>query len=440
MKYVTACLFTFLIVSVKAQQSKGINFEKELTWEQVISKAKAERKNIFMDCYTTWCAPCKRMDIEVYTNDSVSTFMNKNFISVKVQMDKTPHDIEAVKRFYPLIDQINKEYRIVSFPSYLFFSSEGQIIHRAGGFMSPHEFVNMAQTSLDPKEQYYVLLSQYRTGNKDYVVMPYLINMAWQLNDRPLLNQLKSDYFKYLDSLEIDQLYSKDVLEFLGSNVQTTRSKYFKIFYLNGNKVNKVVGDDCFARRISDSIIAREYINKGIESLGANQPNWDSLYNVLKRKFSVRYAKRNILWAKFKWSDGKKDARSSIKYFDELIRIDGLDTCRVGYGDGWINNIAYIHIYGGTPFSKGSSDTNEIMNAIRWMEPVVRRSGKVSSDWESMAIDTYAMLLYKIGRKKEAIVWEEKALNIAVNSKAQGEIKAFEGKIAKMKNNDSMWD
>jgi thiol:disulfide interchange protein len=45
--------------------SKGIRFEHGLSWAQVKEKAKAENKYIFMDCYATWCGPCKAMDKNV---------------------------------------------------------------------------------------------------------------------------------------------------------------------------------------------------------------------------------------------------------------------------------------------------------------------------------------------------------------------------------------
>ncbi len=39
--------------------SKVIHFENGLSWEQIKEKAKAEHKYIFVDCYATWCGPCK---------------------------------------------------------------------------------------------------------------------------------------------------------------------------------------------------------------------------------------------------------------------------------------------------------------------------------------------------------------------------------------------
>lgn len=42
-------------------QNKNINFELG-TFEEALAKANKENKLLFVDCYTTWCGPCKQMD------------------------------------------------------------------------------------------------------------------------------------------------------------------------------------------------------------------------------------------------------------------------------------------------------------------------------------------------------------------------------------------
>ena len=63
-------LFTVLPLSLVAQnndlqkkdtiydEGKGVQF-LEISYEQALAKAKAENKRIFIDCYASWCAPCK---------------------------------------------------------------------------------------------------------------------------------------------------------------------------------------------------------------------------------------------------------------------------------------------------------------------------------------------------------------------------------------------
>ena len=89
--------FVFIRSAVLAQD-KGIRFEHNLTWSDIAAKAKAEKKYIFVDCYTTWCGPCKYMTKNIFPLQEVGDFFNQAFINVKYQMDSTAKDDEEVKR------------------------------------------------------------------------------------------------------------------------------------------------------------------------------------------------------------------------------------------------------------------------------------------------------------------------------------------------------
>lgn len=62
--------------------SQGINFFHG-SYEEAIQQAKSENKLLFMDCYTTWCGPCKMLQNNVFPQD-VGEFYNQNFICYKV--------------------------------------------------------------------------------------------------------------------------------------------------------------------------------------------------------------------------------------------------------------------------------------------------------------------------------------------------------------------
>ncbi len=67
----------------------GIKFVNISNWNEVLLKAKNEGKYIFVDCFATWCGPCKEMDKNVYPMDKVGLLVNEKFISVRLQMDST---------------------------------------------------------------------------------------------------------------------------------------------------------------------------------------------------------------------------------------------------------------------------------------------------------------------------------------------------------------
>ena len=66
-----------LIVGLRAE---GMEFFHG-TWEEALAEAKKQEKIIFVDAYAVWCGPCKRMAKNVFTQDRVGEFYNKNFIN-----------------------------------------------------------------------------------------------------------------------------------------------------------------------------------------------------------------------------------------------------------------------------------------------------------------------------------------------------------------------
>lgn len=92
-------LFIFQVIVIA--QEKGIKFQHNLTWDQVLMQAKKENKPIFVDCYATWCGPCKAMEKDVYSKDQIGNFANSRFISVKVQMDRMDRRLLNYSELYP---------------------------------------------------------------------------------------------------------------------------------------------------------------------------------------------------------------------------------------------------------------------------------------------------------------------------------------------------
>src|SRR5580698_5294831 len=91
---------------------QGIQFIKGLRWQQILAKAKAENKYVFVDCYTTWCGPCKYMSQDIFPLSEVGDFFNQHFVNIAIQMDHTDKDSSEVMNWYGDAANIEKLYKI----------------------------------------------------------------------------------------------------------------------------------------------------------------------------------------------------------------------------------------------------------------------------------------------------------------------------------------
>ena len=77
----------FLWISLVSFAQDGVNFE-HLSFREALDKAKSEQKYVFMDCYTSWCGPCKNMTQNVFPQKKAGDYFNPKFICVKYDMEK----------------------------------------------------------------------------------------------------------------------------------------------------------------------------------------------------------------------------------------------------------------------------------------------------------------------------------------------------------------
>lgn len=446
MKRLLCVLIVYFPLVIYAQ---GIKWTEGLTWEQVKEKAEKEEKYIFLDCFATWCGPCKRMDREVYINKMVGNVFNEKFISIKVQMDQTKNDNNQIKSWYQDAKSLSSQYKITIFPTYIFLSSNGAIVHKETGFKEINEFVKIAETATnpgqvynDPYAEYDRLIENYRQGDKEFKRMIYMIRTTHELSNWKLADSITSDYCNYLLGLKQDQLYTKENISFISSiDTKIIKDKFFVLFYPDGKNVDVVMNKKGYAQGIVDKIIQKEdvepFINirstaSGMQAAYVKTPkelpalDWKKLSEIIRKKYNADYARRNVLDAMISWYSRYAIYSKYIEYF--IIRFKKYGVDRPDYDpDLRLNWVAW-------DVFEQITDMSQINFAIQWMEGVVKRSPDAPG-----YIDTYANLLYKAGRKQEALNWEEKALEMALKKQDINDINEFRKNIEKMKCGKPTW-
>ena len=143
MRILLLLFVTFLITSLTNAQgqakdgetkSKGILFNN-ITIEEAKILSKKTGKLIFIDCYTDWCGPCKRMAATSFMDQEVGDLFNQKFINIKIEMEKNPIGSDLAKR-----------YRVRGYPTLLFIDSEGVLVRQLVGMQTSIALITMANS------------------------------------------------------------------------------------------------------------------------------------------------------------------------------------------------------------------------------------------------------------------------------------------------------
>lgn len=188
-------LFTsFIIIGLLAQtisiHAQGINFETD-NWESVKAKAKASGMPIFVDVYATWCEPCKWMDNNSFAEEKVGTFFEKNYVSYKLNIEeKEGLDFE-------------KRYKVTSYPTMLYFDSEGELVHRIIGAYSGADLIAKSKAALLPENQIYTLKKEFEKEKG---------NLAFLRKYADALKRVGEEYM-YIADIYIDLIGKEALVE-----------------------------------------------------------------------------------------------------------------------------------------------------------------------------------------------------------------------------------
>jgi thioredoxin-related protein len=405
-RFIIAILF-FLRVLTYAQ-NKGIHFEQALTWSQVKAKARTENKFIFVDCYATWCGPCKTMDKDVYPNDSIGAYMNARFISVKVQLDTSKLDDAEIKKWYQTAQDIRKQYAINAMPTFLFFDAGGGALTKEVGAKSAKAFLHMIRSVSEKKNQYYALLKDYQNGQLPAELKPTLALKANQLGEKDLALEVATDYMhKYLDKLNDEQFCSKENQDFLNrfSKMITYHDRAFQLFYHQPSKIDSVIYPG-YALVMANLIIYNQEISPYMElaaKSGKKIVDWNLINKNISKKFRHPFGAGTVVDAQVIWYKHLRDYKNYAKYLTLSTdqKFESLKATK-GWG-GWFNlNNAAFDVF------KYSETEIELRRAIVWIDAALPMVGN-DKGYIAGLTDTKANLLYKLNERREAISLEETA-------------------------------
>lgn len=119
-----------------ASPAPGITFQNK-SFDQALKEAKKSGKLIFIDAYTDWCGPCKRMAATSFKDPQVGALYNKNFINLKVEMEKDKDGPDLARR-----------YRVKAYPTLLIVDGNGNLVKQSIGMKNSDQLIALAKSVL----------------------------------------------------------------------------------------------------------------------------------------------------------------------------------------------------------------------------------------------------------------------------------------------------
>ena len=309
------------------------------TWSEVLTAAKEQNKYIFVDAFADWCVPCKWMAKNVFPTEEAGKFYNKHFIIYKLDMEKG----EGV--------DFAKKYKVKVYPSYLFFNSDGELVHRTVGSKPVEKFIQDGKNALNVNTQLMTMNKKYDEGERseqflyDYA---YALSNAYQ--DQMRIAEVTT---AYLDTQKDEDLTSEKNWGVIDKLLYNINSHAFK--YLEENKGK-------FAAKYGEEKVDKKIMNTKIE-----------YYKFMK--------------------DWDEYAKVSAEYVDKYAN------------DDWqaLNGFVW-------DFYENVDDNTMMKKAEKWAE----RSMELDKNYYNT--DTYASVLYKLGKYDDALKYANEAIELAKKS------------------------
>lgn len=236
-------LIVFLFSGLNLVNGQGIEFFQG-TWKEALEEAKKQDKIIFVDAYAVWCGPCKKMAKNVFTKKKVGDFYNKNFLNVKLDMEKG----EGMK--------FRQKYPVSAFPTLFFIDYTGELVLKMKGAQQVEPLIKLGKSALSKIDRSKEYAVAYESGDRS----PELVyNYVKALNQagKPSL-KIANEYLSTQKNLD-----TKENLAFILVAASEADSRIFNLLIDKRKQLEAIHGASAVAAQIEKA--CRNTAEKAIE-------------------------------------------------------------------------------------------------------------------------------------------------------------------------------
>ncbi len=358
-----------LLGTVLPAQGDGIQFNKA-NWAKILQQASEQNRLIFLDAYTSWCGPCKKMARDVFPQKSIGEFYNAKFINVKLDMEKG----EGI--------DVARDYDVNVYPTLLFISGDGTLVHRSAGYHTADQFLDLGKTALDPAKQLSSMMKRYAEGDRSAEFLYNYANARFDAYDGTH-SAIAEEYM----ATQTDWS-SPENMDFLFQFVGDAHSPMFD--YLTSHRAAFIdrFGQQTVIAKIQDLIYNTVYDRQEKSSLDQVDELFAKAYPEKAKQLSSVFRMNYYRQA----GDRANYAKAAVNYFNEF---DG--------NPDELNEAAWT-------FYRVIKDKKLLKKALKWSKKSIKMDDNYYNN------DTLAALYFKLKKKRKARKTAEKAIRIAKNS------------------------
>ncbi len=409
-----------------------VKFEEFSSFETMLSRAKKENKMVFVQVESKECAQCNDVAIKGLSGTALKEKFAINFVSTSVKQDDN--------LYKEIVNKANlKFYNMGS----LYFDSEGNLILKINSTTSnPMAYLENADKAMALSKNTTLkdLEAKYQQGERSKDLLLNLIQEKSKIDfdTRLLLEQ-------YLDLLTLKEIRTMETAKLILEQGMPLESRARKLIYAvyPDSKVDSLFLSYPLEERIkmNNKVIAstrqgairfksRDLIYKLSNFISnTHQNNFEKgnfhrqktlvdFYKEIKDTTSFLHNAENFcnysLYSVSIDTLKKRNVKERNEMFELRSKSSGTFSFTpfyLQYGSE-LNNLAY-------EFFKHTNDLEKLAKALKWSKRAMEINEALVPDESRKQnpyfMDTYASLLYRLGKKDEAIETQTKAIEILKN-------------------------
>jgi thioredoxin-related protein len=202
----------------------GIQFFRG-NWAALLKTAAQQHKLIFVDIYTEWCLPCKRMEKEVFPLANMGKVYDSLFVSYRLDAEHGQGP------------KLAAAYAVKAYPTYLFLDSAGNLLYRSGDYMKASDLIAEGRKAASAKqagETLAELEARFKSGDRQPAILKALLDKQTNLgmDNAKILNA-------YVAVMPPESMRSPETIIYLSQHMGSTVSAALPVIIGGFNGLDK---------------------------------------------------------------------------------------------------------------------------------------------------------------------------------------------------------